>query len=227
MCQGGKIHSFSWKKLAFRIEQGILDWQFHIRCSKLGHNSTIFKFDHGMNQALRLDYDLYLIKINSEQPLCLNHFKSFIYHGCRIYRYLLTHCPVRMLQCLFHGNILHLLFFPSAERTTRCRQKNLFRLFDGFSVEALEDRTVFTINRQNLYFHFLCKPDNNMSCCYQCFLVCQCNILPCLNCLDCRNNSYHSHKCRNYNVGCFDNGCFDQTVHTGNNPGLRILYAAF
>ena len=92
-----KIKSLTIQVSSFRIIKGILNRQTHIRRSQLRHNTSVLKFHHRVNDALRLYHYLDPVKLHIKKPFCFHHFQSLVDKSCRIYCDLLPHYPVRML----------------------------------------------------------------------------------------------------------------------------------
>ena len=57
----------------------IWHWCAHIGNSKLRNHGIIFKFHHGMNNALSMYQHLDLIGRNAEQVACLDNLQAFIH----------------------------------------------------------------------------------------------------------------------------------------------------
>ena len=89
--KSAKIQSVPVQISSFRIKQGILDRQPHVGRAQLRDHRSVAEFNHGMNDALRLNDHLYLRQIHIEKPPCFHHLKAFIDHGSGIYGYLLSH----------------------------------------------------------------------------------------------------------------------------------------
>ena len=93
--------------------QCILNWQLHIGYAHLRFYTSVFKLHHGMNDALRMYHNLYLIRPKVEQPFCFNHFQAFIHEGCRVHADFSSHVPVGMLQCMFSPNIQQIIWLST------------------------------------------------------------------------------------------------------------------
>ncbi|MNL44146.1 hypothetical protein D3C87_1667040 [compost metagenome] len=93
-----------------------MDRHAHIRSTKLCDNTAVAEFHVGVDNALRVKQHIHLLIGQAKQMVGFNHLKSLIDHGCRINRNFGTHTPVRMTQCVLHGNILKLIAGIVAER---------------------------------------------------------------------------------------------------------------
>ena len=208
-----KIKAVAGKISSVRIIECILDWKAHIRCSKLSNDATILKLHHGMDHTLRLNHHLNMIKIHPKKPFGFHDLKAFIYQSRGIYRDLLSHYPVRMLQCILKSHLFKIISISSTERTAGCRDQKFMYFFAVFSIQSLKDRTVLTVNRKDLYSVFLCHRHDQMSCSYQGFFVCQGNILTRTDRLDRRTDTKHSYDCC-YKDFCFRHGSqFKKSIH--------------
>ncbi|MNZ93793.1 hypothetical protein D3C78_1128800 [compost metagenome] len=121
----GQAKPVRWRRLAIRIGQRILNRHAHIGKAHLCNNTMIHKFYVRMNDALRVNNDVYLIIRHIEQPSGLYNLKSFIDHCCGINCNLGSHRPIRMIKCLRNGHPFKLLPCPIAEGAARSRQRNL------------------------------------------------------------------------------------------------------
>ena len=101
-----QIHKWRVHRSSFRINEGILDWQLHIRKPELCNHRTIVIFHCGMHNTLRMHNNLNLIKGYVKQPLRFHHFQPLIDEGCRINCHLFAHRPVRMLQRILQRHLL-------------------------------------------------------------------------------------------------------------------------
>ncbi len=89
------LDALAW--LAFGIGQGVLNRQAHVRRGKLGEHGAIDKFDHGMNDALRVDNDADAVHADVEEPAGFDHFEAFVEERGGIDGDFLAHDPRRML----------------------------------------------------------------------------------------------------------------------------------
>ena len=84
---------------------------------------------HGVNDTLRLYDNLDLIHRYIKQPLCFDHFQSFVDHRGRVDCDLASHLPIRMLQGIFYLDMKKLFpLFPSKWSAGRCEQDLMQRL---------------------------------------------------------------------------------------------------
>ena len=83
---------------AFRVAEGVGDWQAHIGLAELGLHGAVGEFDHGMDDTLRVDDYLDLVEGHSKQPACLDDFQALVHQGGGIDGHLGPHVPIGMLQ---------------------------------------------------------------------------------------------------------------------------------
>ena len=117
-------------------------------------------------------------------------------------------------------------FFPllSSERATACGKKDFLNLIFGLSHKGLENSTVLTVYRENLYFLLLCKRHDNMSRTNKSLLVRKSYVLSAFNRLYSRSYSDHSDN-RSKNGICFGNrDHLKKSVHSGHNLYTGIGY---
>ena len=153
-----------------------------------------------MDNTLRLNHNLNMIQIYIKKPSGFHNFQTFIYQSCRIHCNLLSHYPVRMLQRILQSHLLQICCFLSAERTAGCSDEQFMYLLSFLSMKCLENSTVLAVYRQDLHTELLCQRHDQMSGCYQCFLICQSNILTCKDCFHSWSDSYHSYDSGHQNV---------------------------
>ena len=212
-----KIKTVSIQITSVRIVQCVLDRETHIRCSKLGHNGSILKFHHGMNNTLRLYHNLYMIQIHIKKPFRFHNFKAFVYQCCRIYSDLLSHYPVRMFESICHCHVLKIICGTSTKWSTGSCNQQLVDLFFLFSVNCLEDCTVLTVNRQDGNSVLFCHRHDQMTCCDKCFFVGKCDIFSCTDSFHGRADSNHSNNSRNKDIGLRHRCKLQKTVHPADN----------
>ena len=106
-----------------------------------------------MNDTLGMNHDLDMIRMRTEQPVRLDHLQTFIHHGRRVHGNFATHAPVRMCNRLLGRNLIERGNIAVKEGPTGRSQENLayamcLRCTLITERQALENRVVFTIDRQ-------------------------------------------------------------------------------
>ncbi|MBA7694168.1 hypothetical protein ES703_102775 [subsurface metagenome] len=99
-----------------RVGEGVLDGNFHIGNSQLGLHRAVHELHHTMDDGLRMDQNIHLVRFQVEQPPGLDHFQPLVHHGGRIDGDLGPHVPVGMSQGLSLGRLGKLLPRPRSER---------------------------------------------------------------------------------------------------------------
>ena len=175
-----------------------------------------------MDHTLRLYHYLDLIQIYLKQPFCFHNLKTLIYQCSRINGNLLSHCPVGMLQGIFHFYLFQICSLLSTERTTGRSNQQFINLLMMFSVQRLEDGAVFTVHRQDPDIMFFRQRHNNMSGSHQSLFICQGNILACPDCFYGRTDTDHSHNSSYQNFYLWQCGYLNQAIHACYNLHIQI-----
>lgn len=68
------------------------------------------------------------------------------------------------------------------------------------ALNTLEDSRMLRIHRQDFHAHFPCQRHDDMAGRYQCFLICQSNILSRLHGCNSGTDTYHADDCSNYDL---------------------------
>jgi len=82
-----------------------------------------------------------------KEPFCFNHLKTFVHERCRVDCHLVSHLPVRMFKGLLWFYIPQHFGCMVKERTSRCRQCDLFNWISPFTCKTLKDCRVFGVDR--------------------------------------------------------------------------------
>ena len=93
--------------------------------------------------------DLDLIGAHTEQPVRLDDFEALVHQSGGIDRDLAPHAPCRMHQRILRRDARQLGRRTSAERSSRRGQDEPSDLRPGAPVQALVDRVVLAVDRQN------------------------------------------------------------------------------
>ena len=166
-----------------------------------------------------------MIQIYIKKPSRFHNLQTFIYQCSRIDCNLLSHYPVWMLQGIFQSYFLKVSCFLSTERTAGGSDQQFMYLLSLLSVKRLENCAVLAVYRQNLYTELFRQRHDQMTCCHQCFFICQCNVLACKDCFHGRSDSDHSHDSCDQNIRFLHSRKFDQTAHLAYDLYIQILYS--
>ena len=205
-----------------RITKRVLDGKAHIRLADLGKNRSVAELHHGMYQTLRLYHDADFFHRHTEQKTCLDHLQTFVYQCRGVDRDFRSHAPVRVLQCILRAHIFQ--FFPlfAAERPAGSSDPKLVDFSVLPALQALEQRAVLAVNRENLHMVFRCQRHNQMPGRDQRLLIGQRNVLSCLYGCHSRTDSDHPDNRGDQNIRFRHLRQFDQSVHAGCHTGIRI-----
>ena len=102
-----------------------------------------------MNNRLWMYQYLYLLGIDTEEPLGLNHFEALVHHRSRINGNLCAHIPGRMFQSISLRHVGYLLHRLQTERTAGSRQQDLFYRVHVLAHKTLEDGRVLAVDGQD------------------------------------------------------------------------------
>ena len=80
---------------------------------------AVRKFDHRMDDALRMDNHFHPLHLDSEKPVRLDHLEAFVEERGRIDRDFRSHVPGRMLQRLFRRDRIEFVGWRFAKWSTR------------------------------------------------------------------------------------------------------------
>ena len=126
--------------------EGILYWQTHVGYSKLSLYTAILELHCTVHDTLWVNQHLYLFRIYSKKPLCLDNLKAFVHHRSRVDGNLGTHIPCGVLKGIGLGNVGNLFHRLQTERTTGgCQQDLLYRVLI-LTYKTLEDGRVLAVN---------------------------------------------------------------------------------
>ena len=93
-----------------------LNGQLHVGRAHLGDNGAVGKFHHGVNYALRVDKNGYVLGLNGEKVHGLDEFKTLVHKCSRVDGYFCAHAPVGVLERVGAGNVSKLVALSAAER---------------------------------------------------------------------------------------------------------------
>ena len=102
-----------------------------------------------MDDRLRMNNDVDLLRRNVKKPSCLDHFQPFIHQRRRIDRDPFSHPPCGMLQSLLRRDISELLDRCFTERPSGRREKQFLHALLGRSLQALKERRMLTVDGQH------------------------------------------------------------------------------
>jgi hypothetical protein len=123
-----------------------LDGQAHVRRGKLREHRAIDKFDHRVNDALRVNDDGDARHFYVEKPPSFDHFEAFIEERRGINRDFAAHDPRRMFQGAFDSDVGEIFFRCGAEGTTGSREPEFTDGSGGFAVETLKYGGMFAVD---------------------------------------------------------------------------------
>ena len=179
-----------------------------------------------MHDGFRMHQNINLFIGNAEQPMSFRDFKALVHHGCGVNRDLCAHRPVGMGKRFFDR--YRSQFFPCAvaEASAACGYDQAFDLAHPVALQALEDSTVLTVDR-NQGSAMKCKcPCDQFTAAYERFLVCERHIMVGFNRRKCRRKTRKSDKCiYKHVIITFRNRL--QTLIPKEDRFIRIFFAEF
>ena len=132
--------------------QRILDGDAHIRHAQLRQNGMVAELHRRVDDAFALDDNLNFILRQTEQPRCLDQFKTLVHQGRRVDGDLCPHIPVGMLERIRLGLGAQLLGRHTKEGTAGGSQQDLFQRFGAVGIlQTLEDGAVFAVHGQQMH----------------------------------------------------------------------------
>ena len=99
-----------------------------------------------MDDALRMNENLYLVGLDTEEPLGLDDLKAFVHHRRGVDGDLGPHVPSGMAQGVSLGDGLQLFHGEIAEGPAGGREQNLFDGVVVFTDETLENGRVLAVD---------------------------------------------------------------------------------
>ena len=139
------------QRQALGIRQRVGDRNRHVRNRHLRDHRAVDHLDHRMDDALRMNHDGDLLGRQIEQPVRLDHFEPLVHQGRGIDRDLAAHPPGRMIERLGDGYRCETIGRKAEKRTARRGQNDALERGAAASFEALENRVVLAIDRQQAY----------------------------------------------------------------------------
>src|SRR2546423_9903048 len=124
-----------------------------------------------MDNALRMHHHVNAIIRQIEEKVRLDYFERLVGERRAVDGDLATHLPRWMSQRVFDGGLCELLFAPATERPTRRSQHNSSHLRCGVTCDALQNRAVLAIYRNDLAASGCARLLNYIAGNDQCFLV--------------------------------------------------------
>ena len=109
---------------------------------------AVGELDQAMDDALGVQDRLALVGPQAEQPLRLDQFQSLVGQRGRVDRDLGPHRPVRMLERVLGRHASQRRQRELAKRPAGGRQDNAAHRRGRVTLQALEDRVVFAVDRQ-------------------------------------------------------------------------------
>ncbi len=145
----------------------------------MSNNRAIHIFNQRVNNRLRVNNDLYLLRPDIKQPFSLDHLQPFIHQGSRIDGNFPAHIPVWMIEGLLPGNRSQFFqIFPS-ERTPGCGENNFLQIIFLACFKSLKNCRMFRIYRKQINALSLHSIHYKFTGHYKGFLICQTYILSC------------------------------------------------
>jgi len=141
------LDASAWRSVG--IGQRVLNRQAHVRRGKLGEHGAINKFDHRMNDALRMDDDGDARHFDFEQPASFDHLEAFVEEGCGIDGDFAAHHPGRMFQSTFDSDVREFFFGCGAKRSAGSGEPKFADGSGGFAVETLKDGGMFAVHGED------------------------------------------------------------------------------
>ena len=133
-----------------------------------------------MHDALRMDHHFDAFHLDPKQPARLDHLQPLIKERGRIDRDLRTHVPRRMFQRLLRCEVDKFVRGCFAKWPSGSRQNDPPN-FRWTAIEALKDRVVLTVHRQNMHAVFARFAHHDFPRHHENFLARHCQIFPCFN----------------------------------------------
>src|SRR4029077_4787275 len=98
-----------------------------------------------------------------EQEMRLDYLERLVHEAGGVNGDLLPHFPGRVAERLFHGRARYALRIPGAERTARRREDESRQLSRAPPGDALQDRAVLRVDRNDLPAAFLRRTGDELA----------------------------------------------------------------
>ena len=146
-----------------------------------------------MQNALSVNIYLHFFRCNSEQPHRLYKLKPLVHKRCAVCCYLLSHVPVRVLQCLCLCYCFQLFIAVSEKRTARCRKQYTLDTASSACHKRLEYSGMLAVYRQYRQVFLLCLFHYKFAARNKRFLVSKRHLVACVKCRKSRTKSNHTY----------------------------------
>ena len=157
--------------------QRVGDRNRHVGLGHLGDHRAVDHLDHRMNDALRMDDDRDALGGKIEQPARLDYFEPLVHQGRGIDRDLVAHPPGGMVERLGDGYRREAIGRQAQKRAARRGQNDALERGAAASFQALENRVMLAIDRQQAYAAFAHRGRHHLARNNQHFLVGERDIL--------------------------------------------------
>ena len=178
-----------------------------------------------MNNALALNNDLYIVNVNAEKPLCLDYFKTLVHQRCAVNRNLCAHRPVGVTERVRLCDTRKLRAGFAEKRTSGGGEQDFFKLRAVSAVKALENRGVFTVDREQPNALFGNGVHKYTACGNKSFLIGKGDVLARADCVKGRNKTRKADYGRKHHVGFLKRCNFNQTLLAAEDAYIRVRKA--
>ena len=131
------------------LKTGIITGKASRSLEKRAGKLRIDELHQGMNDALRVYHDFYVVEWDSEQIVSFDDFEPFVDQGCGVDGDALAHRPGRVGERLLGRDVLQLGTAPAAERAAAGGQHELLDRPRALAVEQLVQRGVLGVDRDD------------------------------------------------------------------------------
>src|SRR5205814_6538335 len=118
--------------------------------TNLGEDAAVHELAKRVHHGLRVDHDLHLVDLHTEEEVRLDYFQRLVDEGRRVHGDLAPHLPGRVLEGFGHARLAGALRAPGAERATRRREDETRQLRRAPARETLEHGAVLGVDRNDL-----------------------------------------------------------------------------
>ena len=205
-----------------RVEQCILDRNFHIRHAHLTAHSIILVLHSRMQHALTVYHDLDLRRVKVKQPLGFDEFQTLIHQGRRVDRDLIAHVPVGMLEGIGSTNGFQLCLGLAEERTAGGCQDDLADAVHAVSLQALENRRMLGIDRVNIDALLRRILHDKAAACHEGLLVGESDVCTCLDRFERRQQAHHADHGIEEDIMRLCRCDLAESLHTGEDLSVLI-----
>ena len=147
--EGGEVEGSEGIGDAVRVGDGVVDGEAHVGAAELGEDRAVGEFDHGVDDALRVDDDIDASHFDIEEPAGLDHFEAFVEERGGVDGDFAAHVPRGVFEGLFEGGGGDLVWGPCAEGPAASGEDETADVGWGSAVEALEDGVVFAVDGED------------------------------------------------------------------------------